>query len=103
MTAKEYLSQAFNLKRSIENKMKRAEILRKLAERARVEISETPKQPSRVKSPMEEAMMKLLTVEEEILRETDELTAVMRSIQKSINDIPDSSCRLTCSMCMEKR
>lgn len=98
MTAKEYLSQAFNLKRSIENKMKRAEILRKLAERARVEISETPKQPSRVKSPMEEAMMKLLTVEEEIRRETDELTAVMRSIQKSINDIPDSSCRLVLEM-----
>ena len=98
MTAKEYLSQAFNLKRSIENKMKRAEILRKLAERARVEISETPKQPSRVKSPMEEAMMKLLTVEEEIRRETDELTAVMRSIQKSINDIPDSSCRLILEM-----
>ena len=47
---------------------------------------------------MEEAMMKLLTVEEEIRRETDELTAVMRSIQKSINDIPDSSCRLILEM-----
>lgn len=47
---------------------------------------------------MEEAMIKLLTVEEEILRDTDELTRVMRSIQSSINDVPDSSCRLILEM-----
>lgn len=98
MTAKEYLSQAFELKRLIEIKMKRAEVLRKLAERARVEISELPKNTTHLKSPMEEAMIKLLTVEEEILRDTDELTRVMRSIQSSINDVPDSSCRLILEM-----
>ena len=98
MTAKEYLSEAFNLKRRIEIKMKRAEVLRKLAERARVEISELSKSPNHLKSPMEEAMIKLLTVEEEILRDTDELTRVMRSIQSSINDVPDSSCRLILEM-----
>ncbi len=98
MTAKEYLSEAFNLKRSIEIKMKRAEVLRKLAERARVEISELPKSPNHPKSPMEEAMIKLFTVEEEILHDTDELTIVMRSIQSSINDVPDSSCRLILEM-----
>ena len=99
MTAKEYLSEAFNLKRRIEIKMKRAEVLRKLAERARVEISELPKSPNHLKSSMEEAMIKLLTVEEEILRDTDELTRVMRSsIQSSINDVPDSSCRLILEM-----
>lgn len=98
MTAKEYLSEAFNLKRSIEIKMKRAEVLRKLAERARVEISELPKSPNHLKFPMEEAMIKLLTVEEEILRDTDELTRVMRSIQSAINDVPDSSCRLVLEM-----
>ena len=98
MTAKEYLSEAFNLKRRIEIKMKRAEVLRKLAERARVKISELPKSPNHLKSPMEEAMIKLLTVEEEILRDTDELTRVMRSIQCSINDVPDSSCRLILEM-----
>ncbi|MCI7606123.1 MAG: hypothetical protein MSS69_05145 [Spirochaetales bacterium] len=43
--------------------MKRAEIIRKLAERARVKRSELPKNPNHLKSPMEEAMMKLLTVE----------------------------------------
>ena len=43
-------------------------------------------------------MIKLLTVEEEILRDTDELTRVMRSIQSSINDVPDSSCRLILEM-----
>ena len=98
MTAKEYLSEAFELKRRIEIKMKRAEVLRKLAERARIEISELPKNPNHLKSPMEEAMIKLLTVEEEILRDTDELTRVMRSIQSSINDVPDSSCRLILEM-----
>ena len=98
MTAKEYLSEVFNLKRRIEIKMKRAEVLRKLAERARIEISELPKSPNPLKSPMEEAMIKLLTVEEEILRDTDELTRVMRSIQSSINDVPDSSCRLILEM-----
>ena len=98
MTAKEYLSQAFELKRRIEIKMKRAEILRKLAERARVEISELPKNSNHLKSPMEEAIIKLLTVEEEILRDTDELTRVIRSIQSSINDVPDSSCRLILEM-----
>ena len=91
MTAKEYLSEAFNLKRRIEIKMKRAEVLRKLAERARVEISELPKSPNHLKSPMEEAMIK-------ILRDTDELTRVMRSIQSSINDVPDSSYRLILEM-----
>ena len=98
MTAKEYLSEAFNLKRRIEIKMKRAEVLRNLAERARVEISELPKNPNHIKSPMEKAMMKLLTIEEEILRDTDELTRVMHSIQSSINDVPDSSCRLILEM-----
>ena len=39
-----------------------------------------------------------LNVEEEILRDTDELTRVMRSIQSSINDVPDSSCRLILEM-----
>ena len=43
-------------------------------------------------------MIKLLTVEEEILRDTDELTRVMRSIQSSINDVPASSCRLILEM-----
>ena len=43
-------------------------------------------------------MIKLLTVEEEILRDTDELTRVMRSIQSSINDVPDSSYRLILEM-----
>ena len=98
MTAKEYLSEAFNLKRRIEIKMKRAEVLRKLAERARIEISELPKNPNHLKSPMEEAMIRLLTVEEEILRDTDELTRVMRSIQSAINDVPNSSCRLVLEM-----
>ena len=98
MTAKEYLSEAFELKRRIEIKMKRAEVLRKLAERARVEISEIPKSQNHLKSPMEEAMIRLLTVEEEILHDTDELTRVMRSIQSSINDVPDSSCRLILEM-----
>lgn len=74
--------------------MKREEILRKLAERARVKISELPKNPNHLKSPMEEAMMKLLTVEEEILHDTEELASVIRSIQRTINDVPDSSCRL---------
>ena len=98
MTAKEYLSEAFNLKRRIEIKMKRAEVLRKLAERSRAEISELPKNPNHLKSPMEEAMIKLLTVEEEILRDTDELTRIIRSIQSSISDVPDSSCRLILEM-----
>lgn len=98
MTAKEYLSQAFELKRLIEIKMKRTEVLRKLAERARVEISETPKNPNHLKSPMEEAMVKLLTLEEEILHDTEEFTSVMRSIQKTINDVPDSSCRIVLEM-----
>ena len=98
MTAKEYLSEAFNLKRRIEIKMKRAEVLRKLAERARIEISELPKNPNHLRSPMEEAMIRLLTVEEEILRDTDELTRVMRSIQSAINDVPNSSCRLVLEM-----
>ena len=43
-------------------------------------------------------MIKLLTVEEEILRDTDGLTRVMRSIQSSINDVPDSSYRLILEM-----
>ena len=98
MTAKEYLSEAFNLKRRIEIKMKRAEVLRKLAERARVGISELPKSPNHPKSPMEEVMVKLLTVEEEILHDTEEFAAVVRSIQRSVNDVPVSSCRLILEM-----
>ncbi len=98
MTAKEYLSQAFELKRLIESKMKRAEILRKLAERARVEISELPKSQNHLKSPMEETMIKLLTLEEEILHDTEKFSKVMHSIQSTINDITDSSCRLVLEM-----
>lgn len=44
------------------------------------------------------ALKKLLTVEEEILRDTEDLTRIMRSIQSSINDVPDSSCRLILEM-----
>ena len=43
-------------------------------------------------------MIRLLTVEEEILHDTEELTRVMKSIQSSINDVPDSSCRLILEM-----
>ena len=42
---------------------------------------------------------KRLTIEEGIIRDTDELAAVLRSIQGTINDIPVSSCHLV----LEKR
>ena len=43
-------------------------------------------------------MVKLLAIEEEILDDTEKLTEMMRSIQRAINDVPDSSCRLVLEM-----
>ena len=64
--AKRYLSQAFGLNQRIESKLGQIEDLHDLATKATVTYSDMPKSPNRDGSRMEDAIIKIIDLENEI-------------------------------------
>lgn len=66
MTAKEYLSQALNIDRSINSKLEQVASLHELATKATVTMSDMPGSPNRNIHKMEDAIVKMVELENEI-------------------------------------
>ena len=69
--AKKYLSQAFGLNQRIESKLGQIEDLHDLATKATVTYSDMPKSPNRDGSRMEDAIIKIIDLENEINQDID--------------------------------
>ncbi|MBR6483560.1 MAG: DUF1492 domain-containing protein [Clostridiales bacterium] len=85
--AKNYLSQAFRLNQSIDNKMKQLWELRDMAAKTSVTYSDMPGDPNRGKSKVESCVAKIADIEAEIDKEIDGLIDLKLDIMKRINEV----------------
>lgn len=94
MTANEYLSQVYNLKRKTKYNLVRLEELRELA----FSISGTafdriPSGTRNVEAPFAKTIERIIDQEAEIQREIEELERKQKEIQMTIELLPDVDCR----------
>jgi DNA-directed RNA polymerase specialized sigma subunit len=98
MNAKEYLSQAFWLDQRINSKLEQLESLRNLSMKVTTSYEQERVNKTKEKSPMENAIIKLLDLEREIDENIDELVDLKRKIMEIINSIESDEYRLVLEM-----
>ncbi|MTI71067.1 MAG: DUF1492 domain-containing protein [Firmicutes bacterium] len=94
MNAKEYLTQAFKLDERINCKIEQASSLRDLACKVTASINDDRISGTKQKSPMENAIVKLVDLEREIDKDIDELIDLKREIINIINLVKNQNYRL---------
>jgi len=87
MMAKEYLSQAFRLDQRINSKLEQVANLRDLATKATASIHAERVSGTKQRSPMENAIVKLIDLEREIDADIDKLVDLKREIIGVINSV----------------
>ena len=97
MTAKEFLNKGYKIDRRINAKLEQQANLRELASRTGAVISGMPGNPNKGRSRVEEIIVKIMTLEEEINADIDELVSLKSDITKAIGtvDDPEESLLLT--------
>ena len=99
MTTKEFLSQAFYLNRQIKAKERRLEWLREIAPGPSMRFSEEAKVPGNpANSVVENAAIKVVTLEEEIAEDILHLVDVVKDIERVINRVDSMECRTILEM-----
>ena len=94
MTAKEYLSQAFLLNVRISSKVAQAQSLRDTATKASAVLSGMPHSPSRNIYRMEEAIVRMVDLENEIAEHVECLVSLKRDIARAINSVESETHRI---------
>lgn len=94
MTAKEYLSQAWNIDRRISDKLDRAAQLRDMATNVNAVISDMPKSPSPNNQRMENIIARLTDTEEEINADIDHLISLKLEIMNTIWKVEDENAQM---------
>ncbi|MDQ0154172.1 DUF1492 domain-containing protein [Robertmurraya andreesenii] len=94
MNAKEYLSQAFKLDQRINCKLEQVSVLRDLALKTTSVLQDDKVQGTKQRSPMENALVKLMSLEEEINDDIDQLIDLKRELAAFVSKIENSSHRL---------
>lgn len=94
MNAKEYLSQAFQLDQRINSKLEQVSVLRALALKTTSVLQHDQVQSTKQQSPMENALVKLMSLEEEINDDVDRLIDLKRELKSFVDKIENSSHRL---------
>lgn len=99
MDAKEYLSQAFLLRRSIRMKEKRLEWLREIAPGPSMVFSDEARSTGNPRnSAVENAALKVVSLEEEIASDILNLVDLLREIEVTISRVDSAECRLVLEM-----
>ncbi len=99
MNAKEYLSQAIWLDQIINNKLEQLESLKTLATKVNTNFNqERVSGGNNERSPMENAIVKIIDLEGEINRDIDRLVELKKEILETINQVSDISCQLILEM-----
>ena len=91
MKAKDYLSQAYKLNHRIDCKLRQTENLRDLATRATASIHAERVSGTKQRSPMENAIVKLIDLEYEINSDIDSLVDMKREIAVVISKLSSPS------------
>ena len=87
MTAKEYLSQAYKIDNDINSKLEQVASLRDLATKATSTMSDMPGSPNRNIHKMEDAIVKIITLEDEINSDIHELISLKADITHMIKRV----------------
>lgn len=99
MNAKEYLSQAMWLDKSINNKLEQMERLKAIAEKVTVDFTQEKVSGGKATtSPMEDATVKLIDLSYEINDDIDRLIDLKREILDVISQVEDVSYQLLLEM-----
>ena len=98
MKPKEYLSQAWYLDKRIKTKERQLDWLKAHAVYVSPEISEMPKNPSRRRSPVEEAVVRIVDLEKEINASIANLMQLKAEIGKAIRSINNMECETLLEM-----
>jgi DNA-directed RNA polymerase specialized sigma24 family protein len=94
MTTKEYLSQAFRLDQKINSKLEQVSRLRDLATKATASIHAERVSGTRDRSPLENAVVKLVDLEREIDKDIDKLVEFKRELAKLMKKVKTPNHRL---------
>lgn len=94
VNAKEYLSQAFNLDQRINCKLEQVSVLRDLALKTTLILQDDKVQDTKQRSPMENTLVKLMSLEDEINDDIDQLIDLKRELASFVSKIDNSSHRL---------
>lgn len=89
MTAKEYLNQGFRINEYIDAKIEQIAMLRELAKKTSVTISDMPGSPNHDNSKVEEIIIKIVSLEDEINRYIDKLVDLKKEIMEVIDNVED--------------
>ena len=87
VAAKKYLSQAFGLNQRIESKLGQIEELHDLATKATVTYSDMPRNPNKGHSRLEDAVIKIIELENEINKDMVELVELKKDIIRRIKAV----------------
>ena len=90
MTAKEYLGQAFLLEIRIGSKLEQVEVLRSTATKAASVLTGMPNSARPNHSRMEDAIVKIVDLENEIAEQVKNLVAIKRDVSQTISKIDDA-------------
>ncbi|WP_242634542.1 DUF1492 domain-containing protein [Bacillus timonensis] len=92
--AKEYLSQAFRLDQRINSKLEQVSMLRELALKTTSTLQDDKVQGTKQRSPMENALVKLMSLEQEINEDIDKLVDLKRELTSFVSEMENPSYRL---------
>ncbi len=87
MTTAEYLGQAYRLDQRIDAKIDQVSKLNELATKCTATLSDMPRNPSRSPSKMEDAIVKIIDLEDEINRDIDHLVDLKRELVEVIKAV----------------
>lgn len=99
MTTKEYLSQAYRLDQRIASKLEMVQSLNELATRCTSTLTDMPRNSGKSVSPMADAVMKIIDLQDEITRDLERLVDLKREISLVIREVDCNEYR----MILEKR
>ena len=94
MTAKEYLSQAWNIDRRINDKLAHVAQLRDMATNVSTVISDMPRSPGLNNQRMENIIARLTDTEEEINADIDHLVSLKLEIMNTIWQVEDENAQM---------
>lgn len=94
MNAKEYLSQAFRLDQRINSKLGQVASLRELATKITANIHTEKVSGTKQRSPMENALVKLIALEYEINSDIERLVGLKQEIMNAVTAVKSDEHRL---------
>ena len=87
MKIKEYLMQAYRIDQRINSKLEQIASLHDLATKATVTFSDMPRNPNKGKSKIEDAIIKIMELEDEINHDIDKLVDLKTNITHLIKNL----------------